>query len=157
MRALLVVRQTHAHAELRDRVLLDARAARDLDWMPQILDAHFVDGNATDVGATLYVLHRRLATLDNRTQGVKSQCNATREVWAVFPSVRTSSGGHDPLPTRATTAAHASTCIVPSALASARTLVSRSSLEVAEAVRLRFFASSRATTPVTWAVAIESP
>src|SRR5271156_375667 len=156
MGTLVIVRQTHAHAERRDRVLRNACAARNLDGMSQILDAYFIDGDAADVGTTLYVLHGGLATLDSRPQDVRSQCNATRAVGSMFASMR-ASGGHDPRPTRATTAAHASTCTVPSPLASARTLVSRNSFDVAAAVRLRSLASSRATTPLTWAVAMESP
>ena len=50
MRTLVSVRQTHAHAERRDRVLLSACAAGDLDRMSQILDAYFVDGDAAGVG-----------------------------------------------------------------------------------------------------------
>src|SRR5580692_10626687 len=68
MRTLVIVRQTHAHAERRDRMLRNACAAGNLDWMSQILDAYFIDGDAADVGTTLYVLHGGLATLDSRHQ-----------------------------------------------------------------------------------------
>src|ERR1700733_5128254 len=70
MRTLVIVRQTHAHAERRDRMLRNACAAGNLDWMSQILDAYFIDGDAADVGTTLYVLHGGLATLDSRHQAL---------------------------------------------------------------------------------------
>ena len=55
MRALEIVRQVHVHIEMRDGVLLAAGTILDAHGMTDILDAHFVDGNAARVGAVLHV------------------------------------------------------------------------------------------------------
>ena len=59
VRALEIVRQVHIHIEISDGVLLAAHAVFHLDWMKDVLDADFVDGYPTRIGAALYVFDGR--------------------------------------------------------------------------------------------------
>ena len=59
VRALEVVGQVHVHVEVRDRVLLAARAVLDPHRVADVLDADAVDRDPAGVGAALHVLDQR--------------------------------------------------------------------------------------------------
>ena len=58
VRALEVVRQGHVHVEVRDGVLLAARAVLDAHRVVDVLDADLVDRDLARVGAALHVFDR---------------------------------------------------------------------------------------------------
>ena len=74
VRALEVVRQGDVHVEVRDRVLLAARAILDAHRVIDVLDADLVDRDLARIGTPLHVFDGLRRTADS---GVGGQCRHT--------------------------------------------------------------------------------